>query len=268
MMSRQKPSATAKKTTSSVFIHSFDPAFEQETENLAERLGLPLVIKKPEQGLFLTINRQGLGLCLVEKRKQTMEIRVDFTTASWEHRLQQVRKELLIRAMGRTVPEKTSIIDATGGLGRDSFLLAAAGFTIRTFERNPILAALLANGLERTAGHATMEIGSLITLHCEDARNFLETNRSVVDIVYLDPMFPPRKKSAKVKKELQTIQQIVGNERDYEALFTLALQNAKKRVVVKRPKNGPWINNCERPSYSLPGETIRFDIYLTGSADH
>lgn len=262
MMSRRRPSATAKKTTSSVFIYSFDPGFEQETENLAERLGLSLVIKKPEQGLFLTINRQGLGLCLVEERKQTMEIRVDFTSTSWMRRLQKVRKEQLIQAMGRTVPEKTSILDATGGLGRDSFLLAAAGFNIRVFERNRVLAALIADGLRRAERAETIEIGNRIHLDCTDACKYLETHRTSADIIYIDPMFPPKKKSAMVKKELQIIQQIVGIENDYDALFKMALQSAANRVVVKRPGNGPWINSL-RPSYSLQGKTIRFDIYLT-----
>lgn len=245
-------------------IYAPDPELKQQAATLAERIGLPRVLQEPRQGTFLVVTRQGLELCEVNERKKMKKLQVDFTTAAWTLRLQRVRKEQLIQAMGRTTPEKSWIIDTTGGLGRDSFLLAAAGFNIRVFERNPVLAALLADGLSRTAQHKTMEIAKRISLSSGDARHYLETRRPVADIIYLDPMFPPRKNSAKVKKELQIIQQIVGNDGDYDELFSLALQNANKRVVVKRPKKGPWINSMH-PSYSVQGKTIRFDIYLTGA---
>jgi 16S rRNA (guanine1516-N2)-methyltransferase len=266
-MRRQKASAPPEKNTSSMSIYASDPELKQQAASLAERTGLPVVTWEPRQGTFLVVTRQGLGLCAADKRKKMRGLRVDFTTPAWTRRLQRVRKEQLIQAMGRTTPEKTWIIDTTGGLGRDSFLLAAAGFNLRIFERNPVLAALLADGLKRAAQHKTMEITKRISLSSRDARHYLATSRPVADIIYLDPMFPPRKNSAKVKKELQFIQQIVSNGEDYDELFSLALLNAKKRVVVKRPQNGPWINSM-RPSYSLQGKTIRFDIYLTGSADH
>ena len=266
-MSRQKISASAEQNRRALRIYASDPALSRQAATLAGHTGLRTTTSMPKSESFLHLTSQGLSFCPLSEREKMKELRVDFTTSAWSRRLKKVRKEQLIQAMGRNDPEKTTVIDATAGLGRDSFLLAAAGFTLKSFERNSILAALLFDGLKRTAGYADTRAGIRIILHCADARKYLQTKKSVADIIYLDPMFPPRKNSTKVKKELQIIQQIVGNDANYEELFSLALQNADKRVVVKRPKRGPWITSMH-PSYSVQGKTIRFDIYLTGSADY
>ena len=41
------------------------------------------------------------------------------------------------------------LIDVTGGLARDSFIIASLGFEIEIIERSPIIHALLKNGMER-----------------------------------------------------------------------------------------------------------------------
>jgi 16S rRNA (guanine1516-N2)-methyltransferase len=75
-------------------------------------------------------------------------------------------------------------------------------------------------------------------------------------------MFPERRKSARVKKELQMLQMLVTNIPSEEKLMTAALETAGKRVVVKRPRRATFFAN-QPPSYSLSGKTIRFDVYIT-----
>jgi 16S rRNA (guanine1516-N2)-methyltransferase len=82
------------------------------------------------------------------------------------------------------------------------------------------------------------------------------------DVVYLDPMFPHRKKSALVKKEMRLFQQFLGPDEDADALLEPALVLAKQRVVVKRPDTAPYLNNCE-PNMAIKGKKLRFDVYLT-----
>lgn len=55
------------------------------------------------------------------------------------------------------------------------------------------------------------------------------------DVVYLDPMYPHRQKSALVKKEMRVFQSLVGNDDDADSLLIPAMTIAKRRVVVKRP---------------------------------
>ena len=80
------------------------------------------------------------------------------------------------------------------------------------------------------------------------------------DVVYLDPMFPHREKSALVKKEMQIFKEIVGADADSDDLFPIARSVAKKRVVVKRPSKAEFLAN-KKPTYSVTGRSSRFDIY-------
>ena len=79
-------------------------------------------------------------------------------------------------------------------------------------------------------------------------------------MVYLDPMFPERKKSAQVKKEMQIFHALIGADLDADQLLENALERANYRVVVKRPRIAPFLNN-QKPSYQLEGKSSRYDIY-------
>jgi 16S rRNA (guanine1516-N2)-methyltransferase len=81
------------------------------------------------------------------------------------------------------------------------------------------------------------------------------------DVVYLDPMFPHRKKSAAVKKEMRLFQQLLGSDDDADLLLEPALTLAKKRVVVKRPSGAPFLAN-KKPHIEMLGKANRFDVYL------
>lgn len=201
-------------------------------------------------------------------------VRVDFTAGRAAFRRKQQKKELLVRAVerkgGGINNASLKIIDATGGLGRDSFLLAAAGHQVCIFECQPVIAVLLADGLARAGTHPeTAKITQRIRLIAKNAVNALEAVKAGgqegqgVDVVYLDPMFPERRKSALVKKELQLLQLLAHLDSAPEQLLTAALQVATHRVVVKRPVKAPFLADCA-PSHSLSGKTVRFDVYLGG----
>ncbi|MCT1282181.1 class I SAM-dependent methyltransferase, partial [Pseudomonas aeruginosa] len=79
-------------------------------------------------------------------------------------------------------------------------------------------------------------------------------------VIYLDPMFPHRDKSALVKKEMRLFRPLVGDDLDAPALLQAALALASHRVVVKRPRKAPIIEG-PKPGYSLEGKSSRYDIY-------
>jgi 16S rRNA (guanine1516-N2)-methyltransferase len=79
-------------------------------------------------------------------------------------------------------------------------------------------------------------------------------------VIYLDPMFPHRDKSALVKKEMRLFRPLVGDDDDAPALLQAALALATHRVVVKRSRKAPVIAG-EQPGYVLEGKSSRFDIY-------
>ena len=82
------------------------------------------------------------------------------------------------------------------------------------------------------------------------------------DVIYLDPMFPPkRKKSALPPGPIQLIQSLVGYDNIHEtkALFQIALTRASSRVVVKRPNHAPTLG--ENPIVIHKGKLVRYEVY-------
>jgi 16S rRNA (guanine1516-N2)-methyltransferase len=101
-----------------------------------------------------------------------------------------------------------------------------------------------------------------MALIASDSQDYLVTvaEDDRPDVIYLDPMFPDRSKTADVKKEMRAFHLLVGKDEDADALLDKALAAARYRVVVKRPRKSPFI--AERaPSYQLEGKSSRYDIY-------
>ena len=189
---------------------------------------------------------------------------IDYTKGSMGYRLShcQGRNELIVKAVGWKKDHPLHIYDTTAGLGRESFLLASMGCQITLFERHPEIGALLEQNLARCANDPTLyTIIQRMTLRKECAIHFLENlTEEAPDVIYCDPMFPLRSKSALVKKEMQFLHAKVSPDLDSEKLVEIACKIAKKRVVVKRPHLAPSLK--ENPAFVLKARAHRFDIYL------
>ena len=182
---------------------------------------------------------------------------VDFIHGPVSFRSQQhLGGEHLIKACQIKGQKSGAVLDATCGLGTDSFLLQQAGFNVTATEQHPVIHALLRDGLYRFQ-HATGEGG--FELHCGDARQLL--NEQPFDVIYLDPMFPTVSKSAKNKKTMQLFQRLhetsVDNAKD---LLEWGTEQPCQRVVIKRPVKAPLINQ-RKPTFQILGKTCRFDAF-------
>lgn len=188
---------------------------------------------------------------------------VEFSAGKADHRRKfgGGKNQLIAKAVGlAAAKKKLTILDATAGLGRDSFVLASLGCNVTMTERSPILAAMLEDGLNRGKDHREIkEIIERLSLFNGDVLKLLSTGRHF-DVIYLDPMYPERKKSASVKKEMRLLQQLVGSDTDADSLLKPALECAVNRVVVKRPKGAPYLEG-QNPNLSLSSAGTRFDIY-------
>lgn len=195
---------------------------------------------------------------------------VDFVSGAVAHRrlFGGGRGQPLARAVGLKGGATPTVIDATAGLGRDAFVLACLGCTVQLVERSPVIAALLHDGLQRAAQDPTL--GPLVTarlrLQVADAQDYLRTQdpSQRPDVVYLDPMYPHRRKSALVGKEMRLLRHLVGDDQDAAELLRAALGSARQRVVVKRPRLAPSLNGPP-PSLTITAPNTRFDVYLTPS---
>jgi 16S rRNA (guanine1516-N2)-methyltransferase len=174
------------------------------------------------------------------------------------------KKEAIARAIGLKGQDSLQVLDATAGLGRDAFVLASLGCVVDMIERSPVVAALLQDGLDRAA--VAQELSNWLPARlqlCHGIAKDLLNNWQghCPDVVYLDPMFPHRKKSAAVKKEMRLFQQLLGPDEDADLLLEPALALAKKRVVVKRPSGAPFLAG-KKPQIEMLGKANRFDVYL------
>ena len=234
------------------------PGGRSRAARLARELHLPLDNTKARSGLQLRVTPQGLELCASSTGVRAICTKVTFTPK--QRRFTRPSRELLARAMGRQAAGQ-KVIDGTGGLGRDAFLLALKGFRVDMVERHPLVAALLEDGLLRAAGdHETAAITSRLSLLKRDFCRIRRVRKW--DIVYLDPMFTQKKNSALARKELQLLQMLVRpDQAQEECLLEQGLAIARRRVVVKRAAKGDWLAG-RQPAYSLKGSSTRFDIYL------
>ena len=175
----------------------------------------------------------------------------------------QVReKAAKLKDMDRGTGRYPVILDATAGMGQDSLLLAAAGFEVEMYEQNPVIAALLADCLERAGQDPDLEeIVCRMHLHERDSIEALRNLKESPDVIYLDPMFPERQKSALVKKKFQLLHLLEMPCRDEEALFKAAVDARPFKLVVKRPLKGPKLAGIT-PGYSLTGKAIRYDCFV------
>jgi 16S rRNA (guanine1516-N2)-methyltransferase len=219
-------------------------------------------------GYFLEVSSDGIAL-VPFTRKAHGPIICDFASSANSHRRKYGggNGQAIAKAVGLSGKFQPKVLDLTAGLGGDAFVLASLGCQIQLIERNPIVHCLLADGLQRAgySGNEDRELADIVArmdLIEGDSIHYLEhlNTQQLPDIIYLDPMFPERKKSAKVKKEMQAFHGIVGGDEDAAELLDLALQRAQYRVVVKRSASAGYLGN-KTPSYSLEGKSTRFDIF-------
>lgn len=228
---------------------------------IAMRLGIPF--HRGEPGLLIEDSDDGLQLRDLREHAPGPLI-ADFNNAEITRRRKAGKSLPLARAVGvkggRPVP---SILDATAGLGRDAYSMAALGCEVTAVERSPVVAALLEDALERANDEPARRVRLVVGDAVGVMRRLTEAKRP--DVVYLDPMFPAREKSALVKKEMQYFHALLGEESDGAELFEPAMACARGRVVVKRPARAPELVGSPVPNHTIEGKTVRFDVYLPKS---
>jgi 16S rRNA (guanine1516-N2)-methyltransferase len=190
-------------------------------------------------------------------------VRASFIDGAVEHRRRfgGGKGQLIAKAVGLNRNCTPRVLDATAGLGRDAWVLACLGCPVTLLERSPVIALMLESALREARQSEQAEIAHRIALHQVDAHAWLGTQpEASVEVIYLDPMYPHRDKSAAVKKEMAVFQSLLGQDADASGLMELALACARNRVVVKRPRKAETLS-AHRPSYQLDGKSCRYDIY-------
>lgn len=247
--------------------------FIAAAEALAERLNLPCLGESPEKWIedrpFVLKCGEQLQLCATG-RKAPGPVAVDFVAGAVAHRRKfgGGKGQQIAKAVGIRSGFYPQIVDATAGLGRDAFVLASLGCEVRMLERNPVVYALLEDGVRRLQQAALGDselapIAARLKLEpcVESASAWLAQQAAEsIPVIYLDPMFPSREKSAKVKKEMVAFHELVGSDEDADKLMAPALDACYYRTVVKRPRLAPDLAGT-KPNLRFEGKSGRFDVY-------
>jgi 16S rRNA (guanine1516-N2)-methyltransferase len=249
---------------------------------LAKQLALPLleqdaaensqspafILRADAQGLALVDNQAGhVGL--------TAPTRADFLEASLQYRLRTSgKRQGLAKAVGLDkVPAQKaiSVLDATAGLGKDALVLAHLGCALTLLERSPLIHALLNEGLllATQQAHSAMQLClARMRLHHAEARQWFTQiaagEKPIPDVIYLDPMFPPKNHNAKSKKDIALLHTLLGAETDLSTLLKAALPCARYRVVLKRPEN-KLSDELPSPTLVVEGKASAFMVYVNSS---
>ncbi len=244
----------------SIRVDALSPEFSERSAELAARLGLPL---GGQAGFALQLGPQGLQLLDLTPGAPGA-VRADFLEGASAHRrlFGGGSGQMIAKAVGLRPGVRPRVLDATAGLGRDAFVLAQLGCTLCLIERQPIVAELLADALARAQDDP--EVGPIVArmrfLPGDAIAAMRAWSDEAPEVIYLDPMFPERDKSALVKKEMRLFKALVGGDDDAPELLAAALALASHRVVVKRPRKAPAVAG-RPPSHVQEGKSSRYDIY-------
>ena len=262
---------TPSNDLSSLAVAVSSAGFLAELAAMAKRLGLPSlgVLEAPSDAgtsLLLYKNAQAWGLYDTAKKGAPGPISVDFLQGVNDHRRRfgGGAKQLIARAVGCAKGHRPAVLDATAGLGRDAFVLASLGCTLSLLERHNVIHALLDDGLQRARQQCSSDDAAVFArmqVQHGDAVEYLRASQELDwPVIYLDPMYPEREKSAAVKKEMRYFHTLNIDAGGGEELLCAALDSALNRVVVKRPLKAEYLAG-EQPSYSLKSKATRYDIY-------
>jgi 16S rRNA (guanine1516-N2)-methyltransferase len=177
----------------------------------------------------------------------------DFEETYSYHQRQKyaITKEPLAKALGiKGTSEKRLIWDTTCGTGKDSLLIHYFGANLTSFERNPAVFLLLKDALHRYPLDINLVFADASKLPAPEIRP---------EVIYYDPMYPSKKKSALPRKEMRIFKEMVGEDLDSQDFLEWAMKTATERVVIKRPLEADPVR--EKPTASYTGKSTRYDMY-------
>ena len=186
---------------------------------------------------------------------------LSFSSPKFLRRVKAASKtsELLARAVG--IRTGLKVLDCTAGLGREGFMLAYLGCHITLIERSKVIYTLLLDALNSASLDPDLKkVVNRISLHHSDAKEFLSQHPSW-DVIYIDPMFPNKKKTSLPTGDMQYLQRFLSNEKNDGALLKRALRCNYKRLVVKRPVKKLY-RDLKKADLSFRNDKICFDVYL------
>ncbi len=131
-------------------VEALAAEYQAQAEHWAVRLGLPL--QDASAAFAVQVGETGLQIQQLGPQAPG-PVRVDFVEGAAAHRrvFGGGSGQMIAKAVGIAQGVRPRVLDATAGLGKDAFVLASLGCQMQLIERQPLVAALLEDGLARAA---------------------------------------------------------------------------------------------------------------------
>lgn len=246
-----------------VSVSAIDTASETRARTIAAQLNVPYVAHPKDNAVVLMIGEQ--QLFLRRMTTPTLDWTIDFLSPAYrEKRAKRTRKnDALSRALGLHKNPQLRVLDMSAGLGKDAYWIAYCGASVTLLERNPVLAFLLQEAiLALRADPVEGAIGERMRVILTEADQYLPTVTSnQFDVAYYDPMFLPRRKSALVKKDMQIMHDLLGDDPTTD--LGPGMLAHIPRFIVKRAKLDPPYYCDKAPFMTILTGSIRYEGYKT-----
>ena len=191
---------------------------------------------------------------------RTHILRNSFIAGRFRTRISNFQSEILIKkAISFSEKKQQTILDITGGLGHDAFIIALLGEKVTLVEKNVGLCILIEEALDSLPSTTYFsEARSRISLINTDSRDFLPI-ADEFDVIYADPMFNSNKKL----KKTQQLEFLDNYLEEYDDPSLDFYKTKFKRMVVKKELRS--LSGIKGdPAISFKGTSIKFDVYLKG----
>ena len=228
-------------------------SFNKRAKVLSNKYNIPLLSSKTASR-YISIDTKSI------LHAENNELENSFTAGKFSARISQYQSEnLLKKAIGWQSTTQKHILDATGGLGHDAFILALLGQKITVIEKNIGLCILIEEALHNLPNLPYFkDARHNISIINNDSRIFLPSSENF-DVVYIDPMFNSKKK-LKRTKQMEFLDNYLGEYDDPSVDFYES--NFKRLVIKKELRAVASIKDCS--AISFKGSSVRYDVYLRG----
>ena len=226
---------------------------QKRAKKLSEKYNVPLINSESAE-TYVSIDDQSI------LHSGNYKLENSFSEGKFRARISQYQGEsLLKKAIGWQSTSQKHILDTTGGLGHDAFILALLGQKITVLEKNTGLCILIEEALNNLPKLPYFNNArNNISIINKDSRAFL-TSAEHFDVIYIDPMFNSDKK-LKRSKQMEFLANYLAEYDDPSIDF---YQTKFKRMVIKKEfRSSSGIK--DDPAISFKGASIKYDVYLKG----
>ena len=214
-------------------IKALNVSTQIRAKKLSEKYNVPLINSESAE-TYVSIDGQSI------LHSGNYKLENSFSEGKFRARISQYQGEsLLKKAIGWQSTSQKHILDTTGGLGHDAFILALLGQKITVLEKNTGLCILIEEALNNLPNLSYFnDAKNNISVINKDSRAFLSSVENF-DVIYVDPMFNSKKK-LKRTKQMQFLDNYLEEYDDPSVEFYKS--NFKRLVIKKELRAAPSIN--------------------------